>query len=246
MYQKMAENTQIEDNKGQSSPENQPNEGGDVQEKKSVVGSGLVKPGRLARLPPEERSRIARLGGKASKPLVQAYTKCIECEFRYNCKRAFEEFNVRYQKGLKYQQDGRTDINQKHYLEFTMEMARCVYEMEGKKHEKSLMAKRIKAFVGDNPDDMQALIHDIFETMLDQAKKEPSFAKSQQMLYALNTLMKTKYGEARYNVNINQNQKGNTSIDVKQIMKEIRHKKQEIIDIDIKEETKESKDKSKK
>lgn len=170
--------------------------------------------GRFARLPKEEITAIAAKGGSTpSTGKGKAYTKCIKCEIRGSCKRAYEE-------------------SKKH--KWSDDESRCVYEMEGRQQIRDMDLREYKAFVSANPVDLLEKIQTTFKKLEEEVKKDVSYTKLTNLLYLLMNIYRLKFGEKAFVMNVHKDVGSNASMDIKEMVKEMRSQqnKDDAIDID--------------
>lgn len=163
----------------------------------------------------EEIRLIAQKGGRApSTGKGKHYTKCIKCDIRYTCIRAFEESKNAREKGKNFPDD----------------QSRCVYEIEGRQAIKEQNFFDHKAFVSANPIDLLTKIQVTFKKLEAIVDKDPSYTKTANLLYMMMNIYKLKFGEKAFIMNVNTNLNNNPSMDIKEIMHEIRKQDNMIID----------------
>ena len=185
-------------------------DGGQDLNEKSKLPYGYES--RLDIIPVERAREIQSMGGKASKGISKKhYSKCINCDIRQVCRRAYEEAIKGRKKGEKW------DDNE----------ARCVYEIEGRQSIRDQSLKDYMAFVSADPVDMLEKIQTTFKKLEEAVAKEPSYTKLTNMLYLMMNIYKMKFGEKAFIMNVTKNMDGNPSLDVKSIMEEIRKGKKD-------------------
>ena len=169
--------------------------------------------GRIANLPKEERQALAAKGGAASAGISKkAYTKCIKCELRGSCRRAFEESK----------KNGWSD-----------EESRCVYEIEGRQAIRDNDLREYRAFISADPTDLLAKIQTTYKLLEEEVHKDVTYTKLTNLLYLLMNIYRLKFGEKAFIMNVNKDIGTNATLDIKAIMKEMRAEdKAKVIDVD--------------
>jgi len=159
----------------------------------------------LSSLPKEEARKIQAMGGAATKGISKKpYTKCINCDIRFTCRRAFEEAET-----SKYR---------------NKENARCVYELESRHGDKDKQLQEFKAFIGGDPRDLLTKIQTLFNKLEGMVDAEPSYTKQTNLLYLMMNIYRLKFGEKAFVMNVNADISNNPSLDIKGLMKELREK----------------------
>lgn len=184
---------------------------------------------RLARMDKEEVKKIARKGGKATKGISNPpYTRCIDCDARFVCVRAFEEATRRHNHWKQAEEDKRDGknnkidkMNPKHWRDFPKEDSRCMYEIEHRKFEKEKVIRDYNAFLSSNPKDLLSKIQEIFHLLEKKTKEEPTYGRLANLFYMLMSLWKAKFGKAPM-LEITQENAMNPTIDIKKMMDVIR------------------------
>jgi len=202
------------------------------KERQQLPPSWEKNVGRLCDVPKEDFKEFAKKMVVTKKKLTEKnpdyrkpFTKCIKCEHVRGCPRAFEEVYTGEEKYNRLKNDPAAIKNnwniERHLV--TKEKARCVYEMEAKRSDKSKMIKDFRAFCSNNPDDLLLKISEAYKIVEDMAIESPSFGKAQNAFYMLTKLYELKHGAKSGSTNIQINQgKDNPSLDIKIIMKEMR------------------------
>jgi len=174
----------------------------------------LESQGRFARLPEAERKALAAKGGAATKGISKKhYTKCVKCELRGTCRRAYEESKKK---------------------DWADDESRCVYEIEGRQSLRDNDLREYKAFISHDPTDLLAKIQSTYKLLEEEVTKDTSYTKLTNLLYLLMNIYRLKFGEKAFIMNVNKNLDTNASLDIKAIMKEMRSQqnKDDAIDID--------------
>ena len=164
---------------------------------------------------PEELRAIGAAGGRAGKGVTRKrYSRCMTCEMKSTCRRAFEESRKKH-----------LDDNE----------ARCVYEMENRRSLKDGHLMNYRAFVSSDPVDLLAKIQSIYTLLEEEVKKDVTYTKLTNLLYLMMNIYRLKFGEKAFLVNVNKNLDNNASLDIKDIMQELRQQEQsqndEVIDV---------------
>ncbi|MCF7859700.1 MAG: hypothetical protein K9N07_10340 [Candidatus Cloacimonetes bacterium] len=164
--------------------------------------SFIKNKGRLSRLPPEERSRIARKGGlaKSEKKKLSSQlnpiktggatkalpiSKCNDCPIKEIC-------------------------------HFYKEDTACSIELNVYRS----MAQEFKAFIGNDPKDILIKIMKTYMVLEKEVSINPSEYKLMQQIYLLMKIYEMKFGKASFRLNIEK--PINTSEDIKELMNELR------------------------
>lgn len=190
--------------------------------------------GQFARMSSEKVRAIAQKGGLApKKPRAPNYSKCINCELKDTCERAFEEAYEFHKKAREVEETGENplNINVEKNKNWPLDQARCVYEIENRQGYKMGKMREFQAFVSGDPRALLNKIQLIFDKLEGQVNNSPSFAKYAQLFYMLTNLYKLKFGDKGASVNITNvlgNNSGNTTLDVQTIMQEIRAEKKRV------------------
>jgi hypothetical protein len=190
------------------------------------VQCNLKNPAPFATMDKAELRAITSRAGKTNlgKKKIR-YTKCINCELKDTCERAFEEAKKIRAKGEEVEKSGINPfaINIEKAKNYAMDDARCMYEIEHNTGLKNKELKSYMAFLSKDPEPLLKKIHLIFRKLEGCTEADPSFAKYAQMYYMLTNLYKMKHGETgSTNVSINNNAKENTTMDIKVIMNKMR------------------------
>lgn len=156
---------------------------------------------RFDRISKEEARAIQSKGGKSTVG-GKHYTKCITCEQRFTCARAFEE--------------------SKKYKNWPETKARCIYEVENRHAAKDRNFKELQAFIGDDPKDLLTKIQTLFSKLEGMVDAEPSYTKQTNLLYLMMNIYRLKFGEKAFVMNVNANVGNNPSLDIKGLMNELR------------------------
>ncbi len=177
----------------------------------------LTMKGQFATMPKDKLIKISKKAGSVKNPNKgKKYSLCLKCEARFSCKRAFEETHNARAKGKDWPPE---------------ERARCVFEIEGRALNKDKVFRDLKAFISSDPTDLLLKIESQFKRVEAEAQKDPSYTKAVNLLYILQNIYRLKFGEKMFNMNVNKNiNSGNPSLDIKEIMKEIR--KDDVKDVD--------------
>ena len=171
--------------------------------------------GRFSRIPKKELIKISSAAGKAGLGVTRKrFTKCIDCDIRHVCRRAFEEAKKGRARGENWTDDE----------------ARCVYEIEGRQAIKDRDMRDYKAFVSADPVDLLVKIQTTFKQLEAVVEKDPSYTKLTNLLYLMMNIYRLKFGEKAFVVNVTKNMDNSPSMDIKKIMNEIRADKK-VIDI---------------
>jgi hypothetical protein len=177
-----------------------------------------------------DKDKLKALASKAGKSNLGKkkihYTKCINCELKDTCERAYEEAQKIRAKGLECEKTGVNPfgINVEAAKNYPIDSSRCLYEIE---HNTGLRNKELKsymAFTSNDPEPLLKKIHLIFRKLEGLTDADPSFAKYAQMYYMLTNLYKIKHPDKGpgTSVNISSNSKENTTMDIKVIMNKMR------------------------
>jgi hypothetical protein len=190
------------------------------------VPCNLPNPAPFATMDKDKLRAITSKAGKGNLGLTKIhYTKCIKCELKDTCERAFEEAKKIRAKGEEVEKTGVNpfSINIEKAKNYPMDDARCMYEIEHNTGLKNKAMKSYMAFLSPNPEPLLMKIHLIFSKLEGLTKVDPSFAKYAQMYYMLTNLYKMKHeSDKGTSVNINNNSKENTTMDIKVIMNKMR------------------------
>jgi len=182
--------------------------------------------GGFARRDPEEMRELARKAGRANAGGTKRhFTRCINCQIRSTCPRAFEEAKKEREKGLRYMKEERKNVNIERLLNFSDEDARCVYELEGKYELQIQNLADAKAFVSADPRDLLSKILVTYRKLEVVVDADPSYTKLTNLLYLLMNIYRLKFGEKAFVLHANAGgvgSDGSMSLDVKKIMSEIR------------------------
>lgn len=201
------------------------------------------KPHRFDKISPEKLKELAIQGGKATKGIKKSYyALCLNCEAKETCPRAFEEMRKAHEKGKKYIGDKNVDVE--YWLNFKSEWARCVYEIEGRADIKKGKLFNVRAFTSSDPTDLLAKMQVIFKKLEDCVDSDPTYTKLINMLYLMEKIYKMKFGEKMFSVSLKGDVSGNSSLDVKDLMKTIRdiEKSDKTVDVISKEKNEDDDD----
>ena len=196
------------------SPESQSKKEGDKQDgdpnQKGKSDIPKWSEHRFDVIPVERAREIQSMGGKATKGIKKKhYSKCIVCDIRQVCRRAFEEAIKGRERGADWNDDE----------------ARCVYEIEGRQAIRDQSLKDYNAFVSADPVDLLEKIQTTFKKLEETVEKDPSYTKITSMLYLMMNIYRLKFGEKVFTMNVHKNMGDNPSLDIKEIMKEIQKAK---------------------
>jgi len=199
-------------------------------------------PNAFQNLPKEKLKEITKAGGAATKGISKKhYTKCINCELRFTCVRAFEETKNMQAKGVKMQKEGRNKDDYEYYQNYKMDWARCVYEMEEKKAFREKEVIKYKAFTSMDPKDLLVKIQTVFTKLEKAVEEDPSYTKLANLYYMLVNLYKMKFGDSGVAINVNASSQGtgNPTVDIKLMMKEMRLEKdkEKVVDAEFEDST---------
>jgi len=192
-----------------------PNNEGSIKSKKRMPPKEFIENiGSFATMDKDKLHKIAVMGGKAGGAVTGGhYTRCINCEVRSTCRRAFEESN----------KEGWEDKE-----------SRCVYEMEGRQSIRANNLKEYKAFVSSDPVDLLAKIQTVYAQLENEVQKDLSYTKLTNLLYMLMNIYRLKFGEKAFVMHAHKDLDNKATLDVKALMKEMREEaaKDKAIDID--------------
>lgn len=171
-------------------------------------------------LPPEQRREIASMGGKAGKGVKKPrYTKCVDCDIRNRCLRAFEDAETR-------------NIEE--------EKARCIFELESRKYRKARFARDLHMFVSPNPEDMLDKVAVAYAKLEAITDKNPNVRDTANLLFFLMNIYKMKFGEKMFTMSVRKNLDSAPAMDVKDMMEAMRKeiKKEEEKEDEVKSDVK--------
>lgn len=133
--------------------------------------------GRFGRLPPEELSIIARKGG-----LARSERKTLSSQLN-------PIKTGKATSALSISQCDECPLRRE--CDFYSPNSACQVELNIRRN----IARQIKAFTGNSPQDMLLELLRIYKQLDDASEKEPSFHKTIQLLYVLIVIYKLKFGE---------------------------------------------------
>lgn len=154
-----------------------------------------------------------------------AVSLCKDCEMKYACPRAFENYYYHRKKYEEALEDGNTEkLNLEKWKNYTEDRSKCVYELEKRSFLKEKGVKDYNAFVSLDPKDLLAKIKTVYDKIEKMVDSDPSYTKLTGLYYMLTNLYKMKYSDRTMaQIQINQSiSTSNTSKDIKEIMAEIR------------------------
>jgi len=173
---------------------------------------------------------IASKAGKANKGKKKGmhYTRCINCEVKDSCSRAFQEAILIRAKGAECERTGLNpfSMNIEKAKNYAMKDARCLYEIEHNEGLRNKELRSLSAFTSKDPTELLKKVHLIFRKLEGLTESSPSFAKYAQMFYMLTNMYKILHPESKASqtVNISSNTKKNATVDIKVMMQEMREK----------------------
>lgn len=127
--------------------------------------------------------------------------KCIDCPLNRVCIKAFE--------------------SEEKVTKFTMERAKCWYELNGQYNEKRKLFTKWQSFVDTDPKYFMEKMMVNYDTLEQEAIKDYSFPKGMQMQYLLMSIYKLRFGERKEITN----NSVNATVDIKQLMDKMREDK---------------------
>ena len=185
----------------------------------------------LATMDKAELQKFTSNAGKANlgKKKGMHYTRCINCEVKDSCSRAFQEAILIRAKGAECKRTGLNPFNMniEKAMSFKMKDARCLYEIEHNEGLRNKELRSLSAFTSKDPTELLKKVHLIFRKLEGLTESSPSFAKYAQMFYMLTNMYKILHPESKASqtVNINNSAKKNATVDIKVMMQEMREKK---------------------
>lgn len=164
--------------------------------------SFLHNRGRLSRLPPEERKKIAQKGG-----LARSEKKKLSSQLN-----PIKTGNST--KAVSISKCNECLIND--FCDYYKKDSACSIELNVYRN----MAHNFKAFIGNNPKDMLVKIMKTYIELEQQVNKDPSEYKLTQQIYLLMKIYEMKFGRGSFSIKSSTNI--NPSDEIKQLMKQLK------------------------